>query len=323
MKKVSQSASLASFPLTEGAERPDVQTSSVQTPGVVNVPSGAPGAAPAATSTTAAPLLQARGLRCDYGQREVLHGLDLAVYPHQRLCVLGPNGCGKTTLLRALAGLLPITGQVLLRTDTGVLDVHRARRAAVARRLALLSQTSPAPFTYTVYETVLLGRWAHRRGLLASADAADHALVEQSLRRTGLWPQRDALITQLSGGQLQRVYLARAFAQAPSVILLDEPTNHLDLKYQLELVDYLTQWAAEGDRCVVGVLHDINLALAFADSLLLLADGRPLASGPADGFDLRLLNDLFGLDVGAYMRTALARWDAENAESAENAGETF
>lgn len=259
--------------------------------------------------TGAAPLLEARQLRCGYDGQEILHGLSLTVRPHEKLCILGPNGCGKTTLLRALAGMLPLTdGRVLARGADGPLDVRRAPRPAVARCLALMCQQPSLAFSYTVYETVQLSRFAHRQGLLSGPDAADRAAVEESLRRTGLWQLRSRPITALSGGQLQRVFLARTLAQQPRIILLDEPTSHLDLKYQLELTEYLREWAAEEEHCVVGVLHDLNLALRFADTLLLLKDGRIMAQGSAAGFDLTALDALFGLDVGGYMRGALARW---------------
>lgn len=272
------------------------------------------------TDKTPAWLLQAEDIHGGYDGREVLHGLSLTVRPHEKLCILGPNGCGKTTLLRALAGMLPLTaGRVRLQCDGGPLDVHRARRTTVARHLALLAQHPGAATGYTVWETVLLGRWAHRKGLLGTPDAADRTVAEDCLRRTGLWALRDRPLQSLSGGQLQRVYLARTFAQQPAVILLDEPTNHLDLQYQLELTAYLTDWAAEGPRCVVGVLHDINLALDFADTLLVMREGRELAAGDAAGFDLRVLNEIYHLDVGAYMRRALGRWQGAEDTAAGGA----
>lgn len=254
------------------------------------------------------PMLSVRSLHCGYDGPEILHGLSFDVHSHEKLCVLGPNGCGKTTLLRALAGMLPFSGQV----RACGLDVRTAKRAAVARAVGLMSQISSVYFSYTVYETVLLGRYAHQKGgfsaAFSPADGTDRAVVEESLRRTGTWQLRDRQINELSGGQLQRVFLARTFAQSPHIILLDEPTNHLDLKYQLELMQYLREWAAEEDRCVVGVLHDINLALSFADTLMLLEDGACVCSGPAAGFDLHRLNDVYGLDVAGYMRGALSRW---------------
>ena len=156
----------------------------------------------------------------------------------------------------------------------------------------------------------MLGSYAHHRGgLLAAESEADRKAVEDSLGLTGVWDLRDRPVTELSGGQLQRVFLARAFAQEPQAILLDEPTNHLDLRCQAELIDSLRSWAARPGRCVVGVFHDINLALAFADTALLLDRGAVSAYARTEDLDLSLLDGLYGMDVRSYMRQALRRWE--------------
>ena len=250
-------------------------------------------------------MLNVEHLTCGYGGEPVVKDVSFRVREGERLCILGPNGCGKTTLLRSLAGLLPCEGTIELAGT--VLRKLPARQRA--KKLALMSQLSPAAFDYTVYETVMLGRYAHQRGgLLGAESEADRRAVEDSLTLTGAWELRDRSVTQLSGGQLQRVFLARAFAQEPRVILLDEPTNHLDLRCQAELTDSLRSWAARPGRCVVGVFHDINLALAFADTVLLLDRGAVLAHKRLEDFDLSLLDGLYGMDVRGYMRAALRRW---------------
>ena len=250
-------------------------------------------------------MLNAEHLTCGYGGEPVVKDVSFRVREGEKLCVLGPNGCGKTTLLRALAGLLPCRGK--LELAGAELRALPARQRA--KKLALMSQLSPAAFDYTVYETVMLGRYAHQRGgPLGSESEADRKAVEDSLKLTGAWELRDRLVTRLSGGQLQRVFLARAFAQDPRVILLDEPTNHLDLRYQVELIDSLRLWAARPGRCIVGVFHDLDLALSFADTVLLLDRGSVLAHARMEDFDLSLLDGLYGMDVRGHMRAALERW---------------
>ncbi len=178
-----------------------------------------------------------------------------------------------------------------------------------AQKMALMSQFSPATFDYTVYEAVMLGRYAHQAsGLLSGESAADRRAVEESLRLTGTWVLREHLVTRLSGGQLQRVFLARTFAQEPKAILLDEPTNHLDLRYQVELIESLKAWSAAGGRCVVGVFHDMNLALSFADTVLLLDHGQIQSLSSIDDFDLSLLDQLYHMDVRGHMLASLQRW---------------
>ena len=251
-------------------------------------------------------MLTAENVVCGYDGRPVVNGVSFHLEAGQRLAVLGPNGCGKTTLMRALAGLLPFSGEI----RCAGLDMHTAPRKTAARSVALMSQMSGADFGYSVYDTVMMGRYAHQKGgLFGGATAQDKAVVEDALQKTGIAELKDRQVTELSGGQLQRVFLARVFAQQPSVILLDEPTNHLDLKFQVELVQLLRQWAAQGERCIVGVLHDINLALEFADMLLLMDGGRAVYEGRAQDFDMELLQTVYGMDVRSWMQRCLKRWE--------------
>ena len=251
-------------------------------------------------------MLKAEHLTCGYGGAPVVKDLSFEVPAGGRLCILGPNGCGKTTLLRALAGLLPHEGKVTAEgRDLAAMD-----RRQLARTVALLSQISSVYFSYTVYETVLMGRYAHQTGgAFSGPGPEDRAIALECMERTGVADLRDRQVTELSGGQLQRVFLARTFAQQPRIILLDEPTNHLDLKYQVELVQELKAWAAGEGRCVVGVLHDVNLALDLADLFLLMEEGRARYFGPAAEFDPAALNRVYQMDVGGYMRRSLQRWE--------------
>ena len=251
-------------------------------------------------------MLKVEHLTCGYGGAPVVKDLSFEVPAGGRLCILGPNGCGKTTLLRALAGLLPHEGKVTAEgRNLAAMDRRR-----MARTVALLSQISSVYFSYTVYETVLMGRYAHQTGgAFSGPGPEDRAIALECMERTGVADLRDRQVTELSGGQLQRVFLARTFAQQPRIILLDEPTNHLDLKYQVELVQELKAWAAGEGRCVVGVLHDVNLALDLADLFLLMEEGRARYFGPAAEFDPAALNRVYQMDVGGYMRRSLQRWE--------------
>lgn len=251
-------------------------------------------------------ILQLRDVRAGYDGRDVVHGVDLTVESGELLCILGPNGCGKTTLLRVIAGLLPARGDVLL----GGVPVSGMRRREVAARVALLSQLSQVYFAYTVYDTVMLGRYLHQRGAFHAASAADREQVRSCLETVGLWSLRERMIDTLSGGQLQRVFLARTLAQEPALILLDEPTNHLDLRYQVSLMEALCEWSRQEGKAVIGVLHDFNLALSFANRLLLMQEGNVAACGPPqEVLRPELLQAVFGMDVAAYMKRALTRWE--------------
>lgn len=251
-------------------------------------------------------MLLVEHLSCGYGKISVIHDLSFQVAAGEKLCILGPNGCGKTTLLRALAGVLPWQGYV----EADGVSLQGLSPKQRAKKIALMSQFSQATFDYTVYEAVMLGRYAHRsESLFPVETAADRNAVEDALRRTGVWELREQSVTRLSGGQLQRVFLARTFAQEPQIILLDEPANHLDLRCQAELLENLRDWTADQKRCVVGVFHDIGLALAFADTVLLLEEGRRLACGPVEELDGKLLDRLYDMDVRSYMKEMYGRWE--------------
>ena len=231
-----------------------------------------------------------------YGSGDVLHDIAFDL-------PLG-HGCGKSTLLRVIAGLLESRGELTLDGK----PVAAMRRTGIASHIAMMSQISTVYFSFTVYETVMMGRYQKlRRGLFVSPSQEDKRCVEQYLHATGLDTMRDRQISELSDGQLQR---ARTLAQEPEIILLDEPTNHLDLKHQTELVTYLKKWSEETGRTVIGVLHDINLSLLLSDQLLFLKNGAVAAMGSADAVLSReFLREIYDMDVVSYMLDSFTRWE--------------
>ncbi|MCL1991174.1 MAG: ABC transporter ATP-binding protein [Defluviitaleaceae bacterium] len=250
-------------------------------------------------------MIRVSKLNCGYEDQHVLFDLTFSVKSNQFLMILGPNGCGKTTLLKALAGLLPYQGQITFNNT----DIQTLKKQALSKKIAFLSQKSAIYFDYTVYETVMQGRYVHfKKTFFKEAAAEDHEVVQTYLQMTDLLDLKDKSIKELSGGQLQRVFLARVLVQEPQLILLDEPTNHLDLRHQLELMTYLDEWVKQPDRLVIGVVHDLNLALTFADELLLLKSGQIVAHESCETIDLNVMNDVFETQVVAYMKAALTRW---------------
>ena len=178
-------------------------------------------------------MLEVKNVRCGYDNNEIIKGVSFNVEPGSNLCIVGPNGCGKSTLLKSIANLLNYKGSILLNGK----EISKFNRKDLAKNIALMSQASSIYFPYTVYETVSLGRYAHLKGVFSRMSKSDEEIIIKSIENVGLLDLKDKLISELSGGQLQRVYLARAFAQDPNVILLDEPTNHLDSETQLIIAE--------------------------------------------------------------------------------------
>ncbi len=226
--------------------------------------------------TLLTPLLAARGLTCGYGERAVLCDVSLTVRAGEMVGVAGPNGCGKTTLVRALTGLLPATaGTVLLDGET--LDALDWRRRA--RRVAVLPQQAERSFPFSVREFVRMGRYPH-----AGTDAAAHdaAAVAEALALTDTEHLAARAVNELSGGEAQRVHLAQALAQQPALLILDEPTAHLDISHQTDILDRLRRLNANG-LAVLMILHDLNLVADYCDRAVLLHEGKVYGDGtPVD-----------------------------------------
>jgi iron complex transport system ATP-binding protein len=255
-------------------------------------------------------MLEIHRLFCGYHGLDVVQDMNLRVNRGEVLTIAGPNGCGKTTLLKAVARVIPSRGSVVLDGR----DIASFSRKKLALKIALLGQMSQVYFPYTVYDTVALGRYAHSRVFLKSFLREDRDFVMDIIKRLGLSEEKDRMINELSGGQLQRVFLARTLAQDPDIILLDEPTNHLDLKYQVELLRYLKTWVRENNKILISVLHDLNLAFRFSDTAALLNGGRLKALGrPEAVLNGEILREIYGMDVRRFMLESLESWRQTNA----------
>lgn len=242
---------------------------------------------------TATNQLSTHGLDLRYGDRVVIGGLDLALPGGAITAIVGPNACGKSTLLRGLTRLLAPSGGSVALDGT---DIHRMSARALARRMGLLPQQPVTPDSITVEALVRLGRYPHQR-LLSPWSEADQAAVEEALDRTGTASLRDQPVDQLSGGQRQRAWIALALAQDTELLLLDEPTTFLDLRHQLDVLDLVAELHAEAGRTVVMVLHDLGQAARYADHLVVLKDGELAAAGPpADVLDAELVKSVFDVD---------------------------
>lgn len=250
-------------------------------------------------------MLEIKEVRCGYDNKEIVKGVSFNAERGNNLCIVGPNGCGKSTLLKSIANLLEYKGNIKLDSK----EISKLNRKDLAKSVALMTQASNIYFPYTVYETVALGRYAHLKGVFSRINKEDDEIILKSITNVGLMDIKDKLISELSGGQLQRVYLARAFAQDPDVILLDEPTNHLDLKCQIEILDYLNKWTKENNKIVVAVLHDLNLVQTFGEKVVMMNNGKIISSGtPKEVLSGEKLKEVYEVDVKGFMIDALEKW---------------
>ncbi|MFX4292627.1 ABC transporter ATP-binding protein [Streptomyces bohaiensis] len=240
------------------------------------------------------PRLLAEGLDVGHAGRRVLSGVGLALRPGRVTVLVGPNGCGKSTLLRTAAGLLPpLAGSVTLDGR----PVAELDRRSLSRGLAFLPQSSLVPAGVRVAELVRHGRYAHR-GAFARHTDEDSEAVDWALEVTDAAPLAERRLDELSGGERQRAWLATVLAQRAGVLLLDEPTTYLDLRHQFEVLDVVRRLAREHRIACGVVLHDLTQAAAYADEVMVLADGGTVTAGPpATALTPEVIHRAFGLRV--------------------------
>jgi cobalamin transport system ATP-binding protein len=219
--------------------------------------------------------IELRGVTVELGGRAVVDGVDAVVAEGEWVALIGPNGAGKTTLLRAIARLIPFSGEISL----GGRSVADLARSQIARLVAVVPQEPSTPPWMTVAEYVLLGRTPHL-GPLAKEGSRDRDAAARALARLDLLPFVGRRLGTLSGGEKQRVVVARAIAQEASIVLLDEPTAALDIGHQQQALDLLDGLRVESGLTLVAAMHDLTLAAQYAERMLLIDSGHVVADGP-------------------------------------------
>ncbi|MEK3903525.1 MULTISPECIES: ABC transporter ATP-binding protein [unclassified Paenibacillus] len=237
--------------------------------------------------------LNVESLSVSFGEAKIVQEVSLRVQNKQFVGLIGPNGCGKSTLLKSIYKVIkPRQGDVFLSE----LNVIKASPKAVARKLGVVGQFNELSFDFTVREMVAMGRTPHK-GMLETDNREDSDIISAALRKVNLEGHAGRSYNSLSGGEKQRVILARVLAQQPEFMILDEPTNHLDIKYQLQILNIVKKL----DIGILAALHDLTLAAEYCDYLYVMKEGRVAASGvPEDILTKELIGEVFDVECETY-----------------------
>lgn len=233
-------------------------------------------------------------LHIKLGEQDIITGINLSLASGNFFGIIGPNGAGKTTLLKSITGDLALDQGAVYINGRSLKELKSREHA---REVAYVAQNTPEDLEFNVLDYVLLGRYPYL-GLLENEGAEDLAFAKEAMERTNTWSLREKRINQISGGERQRVIMARAMTQCTPIILLDEPISQLDLYHQLELMDTLQEMVEEDGKTVVAVLHDLNIASQYCDYLVLLNGGRIVGQGtPGEVICPEVISSLYNLQI--------------------------
>ena len=250
-------------------------------------------------------MLKGNHITVRYGDSTVVDDLSFELQEGQWLMLVGPNGAGKSTLIGAISQGVPYTGDIALEGE----DIRRCKAAKRARKIGVLAQKNSVGYGYTVEEVVRLGRYAYTSSFLSTRDDGGKAQVERALELTGLTDFRHTSVLTLSGGEMQRTFLAQVFAQDPQILILDEPANHLDLVYQKHIFSLISEWLKTPGRAVMSVVHDLSLARRYGTHAVLMNHGKCAAQGEIGSvLTPENLCSVYSMDVYAWMQDMLAQW---------------
>lgn len=250
-------------------------------------------------------MLKAHNITVRYGEHTVVDNLSFHLQEGQWLMLAGPNGAGKSTLIETISQGVPYTGTIQLEGR----DIRRFKATQLARKIGVLAQKNTVGYDYSVEEVVGLGRYAYTSSFLSSRDDGGWDQVERALELTGLMQLRRASVLTLSGGELQRTFLAQVFAQNPQILILDEPANHLDLVYQKHIFSLIQDWLRQPGRAVMSVVHDLSLARRYGTHAVLMNRGRCVSQGEIERvMTPEHLQSVYDMDVYQWMRDMLEQW---------------
>ena len=248
--------------------------------------------------------LSINNLGVSYGTLEVLKGVSFDAVSSQWVMLIGPNGAGKSTIVNAIARGVDYAGDIYLDDR----DIKAFKSNEYAQRVGVLEQNHYVSYDFTVREVVGLGRYAYSKGVISGKDDGER-FIDDALEKTDMKSMEKKSVLALSGGELQRVFLAQILAQDPDIMILDEPTNHLDLLYQRDIFAILSEWLKEKDHMIISVVHDLNLARKYGTHAVLLNNGVIVSYGEIQDVVTRdNLKIVYSMDVYDWQRQLLEQW---------------
>ncbi|MEG0750553.1 MAG: ABC transporter ATP-binding protein [Oscillospiraceae bacterium] len=251
-------------------------------------------------------MLEIKSLSVRYRELTIVDAVSFSVAENEWLMIVGPNGAGKSTLISAISQCAPYTGTVLYLGT----DIARMKPSTLAQNIGVLTQSHSISYGFSVEDIVRLGRYCHSHGVLSSSDSDADKMVESALEMTGIKSLRTHSALTLSGGELQRTFLAQLFAQNPNLLILDEPTNHLDLMYQKQTFELIEQWRKNPGHAVISVMHDLSVARTYGTNALLMDKGKIIGCGKtADVLSRENLQSVYSIDVFDWMNKFLSHWE--------------
>ncbi|MHB1150840.1 MAG: ABC transporter ATP-binding protein [Eubacteriales bacterium] len=250
-------------------------------------------------------MLEVKNITVRYGSLVIVDDVSFTLKERQWLMIVGPNGAGKSTVVNAVSQGVPYTGSIKYDGK----DISKFNSSILAKSIGVLTQNHYVGYSFTVEEVVKLGRYAYSAGIFSSLSDEDEKMINDAMDLCGMTKIKDQSVLTLSGGELQRTFLAQLFAQNPKLLILDEPTNHLDLVYQKQVFGLIRDWIERTGRSVISVVHDLSLAKAFGTDAILMNNGRVYASGKIDEvLSGDNLNNVYAMDVCLWMKNMFSQW---------------
>lgn len=251
-------------------------------------------------------MLDVKNLSVKYGETEILNDINFNIDSGDWLMIIGPNGAGKTTIAKAISQSISYSGEIIMNNK----NVSEMDYKEKAINIGVLMQNHYVAYSYTVKEVVSLGTYSRREGFFSRKEKGEKEKINEALEKTGLLDMKDRSILTLSGGEIQRTFLSQLLLQNPKLMILDEPTNHLDLVYQEEVFELIDKWRKEKDRAVISVVHDLRLARAYGNKVLLLDKGEVFSFGDTEDVMTREnLKKVYNIDVYRWMNELNEKWE--------------